>query len=156
MRKVSIKLIALDMDGVVNSEMWYRSVVRGAKFPDEHVDPACVERINRIMRETGAKVVFSSSWRVGRDAKNVQEMLNSLGFDVEVQGVTPILWDKTRGEEIHTWLQAFKAEIDPDVSMVILDDDNDMEPLMNLLVQTSRITGITDENADEAIRRLNG
>ena len=65
-------------------------------------------------------------------------------------GKTPKLWEK-RGLEIQKWLDK-----NPGVDkFIILDDDSDMVHLMSHLLQTDGEFGLTNEIADEAIKRLN-
>ena len=64
-----MKLIFLDIDGVLNSVAWQEN--RPPKEPPglildalahwkRSLDPQCIERLNRIWQETGAAVVISS------------------------------------------------------------------------------------------------
>ena len=61
----SVKVLFLDIDGVVNNEYTRR------KFGDFiTLDPARVALVQRIVRNTGCEIVLSSSWRLfqnGRD-----------------------------------------------------------------------------------------
>ena len=58
-----MKVIFLDIDGVLNSEEYYESFPDGEFIPP--IDPVCVERLKRIVDRTGAKLILSSSWRGG-------------------------------------------------------------------------------------------
>lgn len=67
-----------------------------------------------------------------------------------VVDVTPIdhySFDRPRGEEIQQWLDA-----NPTGSFIILDDEVDMAGLESRLVRTHVETGLTEEDADRAIR----
>lgn len=58
------KYLFLDVDGVLNSVSWYREEWnKDHVYPQGDFDPKCVEIVNRIVKETGCKVVVSSSWR---------------------------------------------------------------------------------------------
>lgn len=58
------KYLFLDVDGVLNSVSWYRAEWnKDHVYPQGDFDPKCVEIVNRIVKETGCKVVVSSSWR---------------------------------------------------------------------------------------------
>ena len=73
-----IKLIFLDIDGVFNYEMFYLN--RGndnRTYPLSEFDKECVKRYNRIIKETNAKTVISSSWRFDVNLKNI---LRKVGF----------------------------------------------------------------------------
>lgn len=56
------KYLFLDADGVLNSVSWYREEWnKDHVYPQGDFDPKCVEIVNRIVKETGCKVVVSSS-----------------------------------------------------------------------------------------------
>lgn len=155
-------VIFLDIDGVL---VTWGSLERTAfKSPPSgiHAEPhkPCVEELNRIIRETGAKIVLSSTWRFTFDcALAVNKFLfPRMGVIGECIGVTPrgavnpggvIELSTPRGREIAAWLKE-----NPTDKFVILDDDSDMEHLMAHLVFTSMREGLTREHADEAIKRL--
>lgn len=67
-------------------------------------------------------------------------------------------YDKTpyvggvRGDDITAWFNRHPG----DCSYVILDDDDDMDGHMDHLVRTDFDSGLTEEKADECIRRLRG
>ncbi len=133
-----MKIIFLDIDGVLNND----------DTPGEFIcwDPNLIKILNRIIEETGAKIVLSSTWR------KIEYRCDAIKNDMKINyiGKTPILWKK-RGIEIQEWLDE-----NPDVEkFVILDDDSDMVHLMPHLLQTDGEFGLTNEIADEAIKRLN-
>jgi hypothetical protein len=53
------KIIFLDFDGVLNNPGCYE-IASGSHTPP---DQSCVDALNRIISETGASIVVSSSWR---------------------------------------------------------------------------------------------
>lgn len=54
------KYLFLDVDGVLNSVSWYREEWnKNHAYPQGDFDPKCVELVNRIVEETGCKVVVS-------------------------------------------------------------------------------------------------
>jgi len=67
-----MKVLFLDFDGVLNHHRWFsdflaregREPLFGGDDDVDHFDPACVERVNRICRETGAVICISSAWRL--------------------------------------------------------------------------------------------
>lgn len=146
-----MKIVFLDIDGVL---IHHGSI---PKHTPRKADPECVARLNKITDATGAKIVISSTWRTMDD---IEKTLDRWGITAEIWGKTPSGYDPgrislgvTRGNEINTWLVESKFKID---SFVILDDDNDMEPLSGHLVQTSFKSGLTDEHVELAIRKLRG
>lgn len=132
------RIIFLDFDGVV--------VTRRTHFLD--LDPVCMIPLRRIVEATSAFIVISSSWRIGRTVAEFNENLRRFGIIDRVIGMTPNT-DLTRGREIELWL-----ERNPTQSFVILDDDADIEPFMEHLVQTAIQDGLTEANADQAISIL--
>lgn len=184
-----MKVIFLDIDGVLNSQDWYvyrrdnipMDSVQG-QYPFYEFDPRAVERLNRIIAETGAKIVVSSSWRSGESVESLQKLLDSVGVKGEVVGLTPHLWCKRpypdsdgyrvpRGCEIDWWLdnhgefqrinwskeeQIKYLQLSKVKNYIILDDDSDMlYGQREHFIRTGHDTGLTDELADLAINILN-
>jgi len=59
-----VNVVFLDLDGVLNSRAWWnlgRSC--GLPWPVNQFDPNAVQRLNRLLSESGARVVLSSAWR---------------------------------------------------------------------------------------------
>lgn len=116
-----IKLIMLDIDGVLNHD----------KAPERlnvsHLyDPECVERFNTLVETHKAKIVVCSAWRIGQTIESMQETLDSIGVKGEVIGLTP--WYEgyhTRDDEITAWLQGFDQLDDLEAFLVIDDDTSD-------------------------------
>jgi hypothetical protein len=159
---IKLKVIFLDIDGVLNvipkgHDKW------GAIF-----HPHLVENLKRIIDETGAKIVISSTWRMGNGLPGMIDMWKERGLPGEVIGITPnfMVHFKTtlcRGKEIDAYLDEH-PEIE---NYVIIDDDSDMEPhQLNNFVMTSGNTnhsdcvdigyGLTKECSDWAIKILMG
>jgi HAD domain in Swiss Army Knife RNA repair proteins len=159
-----MKIVFLDFDGVLNSRAFFRAN-KGKGATNElaeagAIDPKAVARLNRIIADTGAQVVVSSSWRIGRTRFQLSEILRVRGFDGFVLGMTPDLTTvsdegvclaKERGDEIRAWLDDHW----PDAAFVVLDDNADMTAVRNRFVQTSFDTGLTDEHVDRCIEILN-
>lgn len=144
-----MKIIFLDFDGVLNSHKWVKAnehlLNSQTLFMHTDVDREAVARVDRLCKETGAKVVVSSTWRLFNSLERLQEILKNHGFTGEVIGRTPRLGGK-RGSEISQWLN----EHGPVESFVILDDDSDMVHLMHKLVQTTFDLGLQDEHVELA------
>lgn len=145
-----MKVIFLDFDGVLNhQELFLQRHLEGGGDPDDAIDPACVERLNRLIQETGAKVVVSSTWRILKTLDVLQEILDKRGFVGELIGKTTTDDLGCRGNQIAEWLS--HNEVD---SFVILDDDSDMGDLIDHLVRTDIRNGLLDEHVLEAINIL--
>ena len=69
-----MKAIFLDIDGVLNYTQWYVSDRNPGNLNGQEgdIDPMCVERVLRICKETGAKVVISSDWRISWEGNKMR------------------------------------------------------------------------------------
>jgi hypothetical protein len=155
-RRSPIRIIFLDIDGVLINNASFKPPlkiegVRVAAHPD------CVAALNRILVETNAMIVVSSSWRLDCNSSTVEmrEILSQWGIAGAVIGCTPILQSsfgsvRPRGEEILKWIKEDGERFEIE-SFVILDDDDDMIHLRDRLVQTEFGRGLTMEHAERAI-----
>jgi len=166
-----MKIIFLDIDGVLNSELTnyskeYPDGPKGSSFIDENL----VTILNNIIEKTGAKIVLSSSWRKSRTVEEMQELLEFKGFKGEIIGKTPILVFKSnieggyhnsvpRGCEIKAWLEISKEILGDKMSKVryaILDDDSDMLYWQReSYFMIDRYCGLTRNVAFRVINHLN-
>ena len=175
-----MKVLFLDIDGVLNSENWFAYRIycvknnmvnilmnfvdtddRNIKHKLTMLDDRAIANLNRIIEETGCKVVLSSSWRSSIESENIftQNLLKLKGFKYEFYDVTPRLWFSDfsirRGEEIKFWLDKESEKHDIE-SFVILDDDSDMLPeQMNNFIHVDGQVGLTDKDVFTAIEILN-
>lgn len=149
------RVVFLDIDGVCNS----REAVRAGRLvdndnPDGMLDPVAIGRLNKILFETGAKVVVSSSWRLGRGPEQLQFLLERGGFQGVVHDVTPDIWHsnftRVRGEEIAAWREEHQ-HVGP---FVILEDDIDDRMPKDHLVHTKFEDGLLDHHVEQAIKIL--
>ena len=175
-----MKVLFLDIDGVLNSQNWfgyrlycsknniYDRILNFTDINDEYInhklsmiDDRAIVNLNRIIDETGCKVVLSSSWKSSRKSVNdlTQYILKIKGFKYELYDVTPRLWrdefGTQRGEEIQMWLdkESEKNEIE---SFVILDDDTDILPeQMKNFIHIDGQVGLIDKDVVTAIKILN-
>ena len=188
-----MKVIFLDIDGVLNGwdfseyvkyNIW--NIIPSKKIKNfirklshyTDVDKKRVRRLGKICKETGAKVVLSSSWRNGllhhTGTRHYNSDRNKLFWDlmdkyrIEVIGKTPRLRTSyKREDEIKAWL----SEHDDIENYIILDDeDADLQGFIgNHLVKTShkdytgyiscserKWSGLAKEHVEQAIKILNG
>lgn len=142
------KYLFLDIDGVLNSVSWYREEWnKNHVYPQGDFDPKCVELVNRIVEETGCKVVVSSSWRT---ESNLQSIFDKAGLEFKIHSITP--FGSHRGCEIQEWLD---SQTEPYV-YAIVDDDRDMlSHQRKYFIKTNTVIGITDEDVRHIINILN-
>lgn len=132
-------------------------------FGIAQIDPMAVERLNRLVRATKAKIVISSTWRHIWSLSELKSMLSKLDFQFPQNIIdrTPV-GESSRGQEIQEWLdldperERVNPRHEPVESFVILDDDNDMLPQQqDRFVHTNPQIGLTDADVNSAIAILN-
>lgn len=101
-----MKIIFLDLDGVLNSNEFYKRVSVSKRMQSrleigdewgEMFCPRSSELLNELITRTSAKVVISSTKRITKEIKNgydanlkcIQDMWKNRGFVGEVIGITP-------------------------------------------------------------------
>ena len=174
-----MKIIFLNIDWVLNSEKWYIERFDKNLYPNLEnyplceFDPLAIEQLNLLTDKTNAKIVISSTWRMGRTIDELKKLFEEVGIKGEIIGITPHLTFSDghgvdRGNEIKRWIdinckrwyneifgeddsEKFNLE-----SYVILDDDPDMllEQKDNF-VRTSWRDGLTALHTRKAIKILN-
>lgn len=151
-----MKIIFLDIDGVLNSDEYFEKIkelnIHGI---ESEIDTNKIKLLKKAIDETKAKVVLISSWRYTRRAKELKEMLACYEIYVDL---TPFINHK-RGLEIKKWLLDH-----PNVEeYVILDDeifDSYDEELMNKLIKISNGNGynlgegLLPKDVDKIIEKL--
>ena len=130
-------------------------------------DPRSVANLKKILDETGADIVISSSWK-SFGLSELEEMWQDRGLPGKLIGITPnsvsdeMLLNadldhmelfSIRGMEIKEWLDKHDKKVS---HYVIIDDmDNFLSSQKSHFVQTDPEVGITEEDADMAIKILN-
>lgn len=147
-----MKIIFLDIDGVLNSEKSMRELYNegGLRLLNDYPAPEHVKWLNKIISKTGAKIVVTSTWRKLHNFLSLLYIFHLCNIEGELIGTTLNL-HKRRGYEIQDWLDNSGYTVE---SFVILDDDSDMEHLMDYLVKTDTTIGLTEKEADKAIEIL--
>jgi hypothetical protein len=141
---VKVKVIFLDIDGVLNSETFYKEKSQEERcnapskfhFYEHMIDEMCIKLLNELVRDTDAKVVISSTWRLSWCIKDLEKMFKIRGFEYEIFGKTPSLsfnsncnvkTSVSRGAEIREWIERQnRSKGDYVDKYVIFDDDSDM------------------------------
>lgn len=159
-----MKIIFLDIDGILNYTEWYVSDRNPGNLYGQEgdIDPLCSKRINTICRETGAKIVLSSDWRISwpycidRLEKGGIEkglIVDKTPEHMWIQHRTNDFVDWTsRGAEIEDWLSQH-PECD---EFAIIDDRTDFtEEQKEHFVHVDSMYGIDDYDVKFAIQILN-
>lgn len=160
-----MRIIFLDIDGVLNSTRWLNSLGYLELYPREHMDPAAIAVLKAVVSRCPAKIVISSAWRKNHTLAQLVEMLKRNGCDAEVIGMTPDFFKLryeepfekyanklySRGDEIQAWLDQTHYTID---SFVILDDCEDMVHLTDRTVFTDENDGLLWNHIDSIISIL--
>lgn len=156
-----MKVIFLDIDGVLNYTQWYVSDRNPGNLNGEEgdIDPMCADRINHICEETGAKIVLSSDWRINWPFCVDRIEKGGIKKGLIVDKTPEHMWIehaseefKSRGCEIDDWLFQH-PECD---RYVIIDDRKDFtEEQQPNLVHINSMRGIDDVDVMFAIKILN-
>ena len=148
-----MKVVFLDIDGVLNSRAWFER--HGPERGLGHLEPRACARVQRLCDETGAALVISSTWRVIHKRAAISEMFRARDLTTTILGMTAAL-HTARGYEIQAWLDASPAiaGLGAIEGMVILDDDADMVHLAPWHVMTDVEHGFTDRELVQAAEVL--
>ena len=163
------KVLFLDIDGVLNTKYWYTQMDKNTP-KDEYgyaFDPNAVANLKKILDETGADIVISSSWKC-MGLSQLEEMWEERSLPGKIIGITPnsvsdeLLLNADidnmelfhiRGTEIREWLRKNSKHVS---HYAILDDmDNVLPEQQDHFVWIDPDIGITDGNAAQAIMTLN-
>lgn len=159
-----MKVIFLDIDGVLNYTQWYVSDRNPGNLYGQEgdIDPLCSDRINTICRETGAKIVISSDWRLSwpycidrLEKGGIDEglIIDRTPEHMWIEHCTQEFLDYTsRGSEVDDWLSQH-----PDCDRyVILDDRKDFtEEQQPNFIHVNSMRGLDDDDVKFAIQILN-
>lgn len=158
-----MKVIFLDIDGVLNSEEYLHNEVPA--FGENQIDPQAVDLLNQLVSATGASIVISSSWRHIWPFEKIGQMLAQRGFEFSDRVIdkTPDDWHEGfRGNEIEQWLALWKERLRIDeeaeaiTSYVIIDDASDFNSeQMCRFVHTNFSVGLTPADVQKATKILN-
>lgn len=156
-----MKVLFLDIDGVLNHENHYKWLMETDEptplqrvYPYSEFNPVSCQILNKIIEETGCKIVLSSSWRLdGIHRMNI--LFKHFGLP-QIHDITPSLCERfgslCRGKEIDKWL----SEHSEVTKYVIVDDDSDMEEhQLPYFVKTNPYgSGLDNEVANKIIELL--
>lgn len=160
------RIIFLDIDGVLNFTGMYiarkelgiltkRIVVNeDIGYFKDHIDLTALGLLMYIVKKTDAKIVISSSWRIGKTKEWFIEGFKWLGwkkFPIVDMTIVSTKYEDLRGDEINEWLESH-----PGIKQyIILDDSTDFYSHQNFYKLDLR-TGLTYVDAENIIRLLGG
>lgn len=171
-----MKILFLDIDGVLNST---RSSLAFANSGEPNqiiaplafstvpeygepvyaqetfrLDPVAIGLLRRVIADTGAKIVISSSWRNGSAVEHFHKMFDCYGWDTReiIIDFTP-QFGRIRGDEINKWFE--KNQHLGVTHYVIVDDHADFyPPQQQHLVQTNLNIGFSHVTHFQCIEKL--
>ena len=163
------KVLFLDIDGVLNTGWWYTQMDRTTP-KDKYgyaFDPRSVANLKKIVDETGADIVISSSWK-SFGLSELEDMWQDRGLPGKLIGITSnsvsdeMLLNadldhmeifSIRGMEIKEWLDKHGKKVS---HYVIIDDmDSFLSSQQSHFVQTDPEVGITNEDVKKVVHLLN-
>lgn len=152
-----MKVIFLDVDGVLNSEEYVKKAIEsGINGIESEIDIETVKLLKYIIIETGANIVLTSSWRYTKNGGDLVKLLNKYEIYPDL---APFI-NNVRGLEIKKWLQN-SGNIE---DYVIVDDEvfeSFDDILLEKLIKISNGNGISygeglqKNDAEIIIKRLN-
>lgn len=159
------KVIFLDIDGVLNPKWWERKKPAdrfGCAFA-----PKTVSCLAKIVKETDAEIVISSSWK-DMGLVELQNMWRERNMPGKIVDITPdymsdeLLLKKDssnmdylyeRGSEIQGWLLLHGSDVSRYV--IIYDMDDIFPEQQSHFVQTDPEVGITNDDVKKVVHLLN-
>ena len=149
------RYIFLDIDGPLNTG---RSDYLNSEKFGHHFDDEAVRNLQRIIDETSAGIVISSSWR-HLGIEKIRAIWKDWRLPGKIVGCTPGTWGEElqfgkRGEEIQQWLS---DNITGQYSYVVIDDMGPDESLPGQEIRWITVNphcGISKQDCERAIRLL--
>lgn len=169
-----MKIIFLDIDGVLNSTRThlafsnpnelksFSSPLTMSTLPEYgepvyeqiifQLDPISIILLKKVVEDTGAKIVISSTWRIGSAIEHFHKMFDCYGWNTRdiIIDFTP-QFGRIRGDEIRNWLN----ENNKITRYVIIDDQEDFYPdQKSQLIQTNPHIGFSHITYNQCIEKL--
>ena len=146
-----MKVIFLDIDGVMNSEDWYEFIegtdLDKSKGFDRDIDYRTVKLLDLYIKKHDLYIVITSSWRELTLKQTLQVLGETAMVDIidRIIGQTTRRFDGNRGKEIDMFLKD-RPEID---EFYIIDDDCFDIHQKEHLIHTDYEHGLTKEDLDK-------
>lgn len=155
----NMKVVFLDIDGVLNSAEHRRNMLRQGDY-SVIIESAHLELLQKLVATTDASIVLISSWRkywfkegsIDEAGQRIEEAFHKLGL--VIYDKTPVLRNSSRSQEVEQWLKQHSY-----VKHFVILDDNDFgwsKSLRSHWVHCPSESGITLGLAKEATDVLNG
>lgn len=151
-----MKLLFLDLDGVVNSVRFEirrqeDKVLSELPYPLSEFDPICVNYVNEILDKTDAKLILSSDWRF---TDGIENIFNKVGFTHPIYGKTCYGMSKGRGYEIQKYIDDCSDDV---IAYCIIDDIDYCftKKQKKHFIHTNEYVGLTEDDVKKAINILN-
>ena len=155
------RLLFLDIDGVLNDLQWDQKET-------EMIEEKRVEILAKIVKETGAKIILSSTWRYIKDCDEAIEpeaagmwkyLMNMLEkYELRIYDVTPTI-DGNRPHEIQKYLEKHKNALWCSIEDDFSHEDYKKYGIEEHLVQTCYFTetqGGLQEKHIEIVKQIFG
>ncbi len=158
-----MKAIFLDIDGVIATPTSVRlNYLLGRGPANQWYDGVALAYLGRLVGQTGATVVLTSTWREDLAHENplTKAIMDNLFAQLETAGapvsdLTPVLREADRSAEIGAWIDAHPCE-----RYVIFDDlarfEDRPEVVEGHLVLIEQSDGIRYQHARQALAMLQG
>lgn len=148
-----MRLIFLDMDGVMNASHYSLFMSDKGLKDRDRLCPLAILTLNKLIEYTDAKVVITSTWRLGTTVPRLQELLDQSGFTGEVIGKTPNIGFNKRGQEIEHYVTHHKCD-----GFVVIEDDvydcgEVIDHTVEILHQTD-MRGLRDCHFNDCLEKL--
>ena len=156
-----MKVIFLDVDGVLNSMSYYEKV----NITQHPLDREAIDCLARIVYASKALIVLSSSWRGGWQAdpsscdiqgRILNQYLSEAGLSIYDKTVSLMITDgSARCQEIQSWLHRHRGQIG---NYLILDDGDfgwESYGMAGHWIRTDFMQGgLQEEHVADAVRIL--
>lgn len=162
-----MKILFLDIDGVLNSNMWNekhkKEISSGILIEEEKV-----QFLAEIIDKTNAKIVLHSGWRfwfsddfqpIRKESKYLIDIFTK--YNIKIYDITPDLRTEeikinnklslVKAKEILKWLDENEGV---DLYLVLEDLDLHNDIVKQHQIQTNNEIGLTKEDMENAINRL--
>lgn len=173
-----MKLIFLDMDGVVNtiedkycvSLDLHMNLLHSQDYHRCQFDPRLIFNFMRLLefcKDNDIKIVISSTWRMGTTVEDWNNFINKHFGRIAIYklndlviGLTPVD-GRDRGKQIQTIIESLwlMSDINDTIDYIIVDDDiEDITPYhdINKVVKVDPTKGLNDECLQRIFDKFKG